>query len=129
MNLTITTEQRDKYVCNTISGIVSVERFFDYVLDHYKNWASQPVLWDLTNAQIENSTAHYETLKRYMGMLDAVLRTRIGFRTAIAAPPEVVFGLFRIITKMIKHRSSQYDSTVYRSVYEAEAWLLGEALV
>ncbi|MFZ0933715.1 MAG: hypothetical protein WB579_21700 [Bryobacteraceae bacterium] len=99
---------------------------FEEVVDHFRDLEQDPncpdrldVLLDLTQTTSVPSTEQLRAVSRVIGGIQATVRFD---SCAIAASTDVLFGMSRVFEVVARER---FGATyVFRTVAEAEAWLL-----
>lgn len=106
---------------NTCIDNISMPEIEKNIEEFYRGKPTKNVLWDMTNASINNlSTADVNKLA---SMVTDLGHSRDGGKTAIVASQDLLFGFSRMFGSLSSSKNHIAEIQVFRKIEEAIAWI------
>jgi hypothetical protein len=104
------------------TGEVIVKELINKLITFYETSPTLYLLMDLTHANLKSGST--EDVREYVEFLKSRRFVRIGGKTAIAVSSDLEYGLSRAFQVFSKIKELVFETQVFRSLEEAENWLL-----
>ena len=105
----------------TVEGVVRADDVATAVETFYRNSVTLNVLWDLSGADV--SRIEGSDIEKIVHMSVPHGETRVGGKTAVVATEDLTFGLSRVYEMLKEIEQLPFQTSVFRSLDEANAWL------
>ena len=110
----------------TVSGNPSFEESMTAFREFYEGPVTKYVLWDFNNAHFSSlTTDHIEAILDY---IQQHAPKRAGGKTAILISKDLEYGMSRMAMALSEVKGIPFKMGVFRSMTEAERWLMSENL-
>ena len=114
-------ENNKALTIHTLEGEISGADIITTIEEYYYGEATQDVIWDYSNAQLQNCKD--ESIKAIVKVANRYADRRPGGRSALVLPSDLKFGLGRVYEALAEAANSVIVTKSFRSLQEARDWL------
>lgn len=120
----ITTSRENDYVLNKVVGNVTIKDLVEYAQKNMEIWLSDPVLWDLSEANMKEEESDYAAVQFIVRSIHDMAEKRKGRRTVFFTPDPFSFGMLRKEIAIVECCESRLVASVFNDIKTAKTWLM-----
>ncbi len=117
----ITMGHEENFVINLVSGSIQIQNILDHIKTHIPCWIGVPVVWDFSNAKLDNLSAH--ELAKLPQHLSLLSQLREGEKTAVVVLGDSNLWMLRQYWISSSINSAIIDMSFFNTLNDAKAWV------